>query len=213
MTHLNQQDFYAWAYGDLFTNTTRGVLAEYIVATALGLHETKRVAWNQYDLEIDGAGIDDVEIDGAGIDRVGNNRVGVDRVGNNRAGKPERIGIEVKSAAYVQAWKQDRPSEITFSIRRAQGWDAPNNTYADSARRSAKVYVFCVLEGKDKDSVDPLDVSHWTFYVVPTAVLEREVPTRKTIRLEPLKQLAGSPCTYDELKAAIREAAAGNPRS
>ena len=197
MTHLNQQDFYAWAYGDLFTNTTRGVLAEYIVATALGLHETKRVAWNQYDLEIDGAGIDDVEIDGAGIDRVGNNRV----------------GIEVKSAAYVQAWEQSRSSKITFSIRRAQGWDASDNTYADSATRSAKVYVFCVLEGKDKDSIDPLDVSHWTFYVVPTAVLEREVPTRKTIRLEPLKQLAGGPCTYDELKAAIREAAAGNPRS
>jgi hypothetical protein len=113
----------------------------------------------------------------------------------------------------VQAWKQDRPSEITFSIRRAQGWDASDNTFADSARRSAKVYVFCVLEGKDKDSIDPLDVSHWTFYVVPTAVLEREVPTRKTIRLEPLKQLARGPCTYDELKAAIREAAAGNPRS
>ena len=82
MTRLNQQEFYAWAYGDLFTNTTRGVLAEYIVAAALGLHETKRVAWNQYDLEIDGA-----EIDGAETDRV---------------------GIEVKSAAYVQSWEQTR---------------------------------------------------------------------------------------------------------
>ena len=47
MTHLNRQDFYAWAYGGLFTNTIRGALAEYIVATALGICDTKRVEWNQ----------------------------------------------------------------------------------------------------------------------------------------------------------------------
>ena len=34
MTRLNKQEFLAWAYDDLLTNTTRGVLAEYIVATA-----------------------------------------------------------------------------------------------------------------------------------------------------------------------------------
>lgn len=186
MTHLNQHDFYAWAYGDLFTNTTRGLLAEYIVATALGICDTKRVGWNQYDLEIDGA-----ESEGA---------------------ESDRIGIEVKSAGYVQAWKQDRPSEIVFSIRRARGWDERTNTYADSATRSAKVYVFCVLEGDDKESIDPLDVSHWTFYVVPTAVLEREVPTRKTIRLKRLKQLPAGACTYDQLGEAIRQAAADGKR-
>lgn len=45
MTRLNEEGFYAWAYGDLLANTTRGVLAEYIVATALGLPcDTKRIA-------------------------------------------------------------------------------------------------------------------------------------------------------------------------
>lgn len=191
MTHLNQQDFYVWAYGDLFTNTTRGVLAEYIVATALGICDTKRVEWNRYDLEIDGAETDGAETDGAQAEK-------------------KRVGIEVKSAAYVQAWKQDRPSEIVFSIRRAQGWDERTNTTADSAKRSAKVYVFCVLEGEDKKSIDPLDVAHWTFYVVPTAVLESEVPARKTIRLRRLKRLAAGPCTYDQLGEAIRQAAKDN---
>ena len=47
MTYLDKQEFLAWAYGDLLTNTTRGVLAEYIVATALGIDDTKRVEWNQ----------------------------------------------------------------------------------------------------------------------------------------------------------------------
>lgn len=102
MTHLYSQEFYAWAYGDLFTNTTRGVLAEYIVATALGICDTKRVEWNQYDLEIDGA-----ESEGAESDRAETDGAETD----GAQAEKKRVGIEVKSAAYVQAWKQDRPSE------------------------------------------------------------------------------------------------------
>lgn len=58
MTRLNKQEFQAWAYDDLLTNTTRGVLAEYIVAKALGLDDTKRVEWGRYDREIDGVGVE-----------------------------------------------------------------------------------------------------------------------------------------------------------
>ena len=176
MTRLNKQEFQAWAYDDLLTNTTRGLLAEYIVATALGIRDSKRVEWDQYDLEIDRLGI--------------------------------RVGIEVKSAAYVQTWEQAQVSEIAFSIRPAQGWDARTNTYADSAKRSAAVYVFCLLEGEDRERIDPLDVAQWTFYVLSTSELDRQVPTQKTIRLARLKDLGAHPCTYDELKTAIDAAAA-----
>jgi hypothetical protein len=177
MTRLNKQEFWEWAYGDLLTNTTRGVLAEYIVATALGICDTKRLQWDQYDLE---------------IDRVG-----------------KRVGIEVKSAAYVQTWAQARISEITFGIRPATGWDAHNDTYAASAKRSAGVYVFCLLEGEDRERIDPLDVAQWTFYVLSTSELDRQVPTQKTIRLGRLKDLGAHTCTYDKLKATI-DAAADN---
>ncbi|TDK86493.1 hypothetical protein [Mycolicibacterium mucogenicum] len=56
MTYLSTEEFHAWAYHDLLTNTTRGVLAEYIVAKALGVHATKRVEWDKYDLYVDGIG-------------------------------------------------------------------------------------------------------------------------------------------------------------
>ena len=79
MMHLNKQEFHAWAYDDLLTNTTRGVLAEYIVATALGVHDTRRLEWDKHDL----------------------------CVGD--------IGVEVKSAAYVQSWVQSQPSVIIAS--------------------------------------------------------------------------------------------------
>lgn len=174
MTRLDKQDFLAWAYDDLLTNTTRGVLAEYIVATALGIHDRKRVEWDQYDLEING------------------------------------VKVEVKSAAYVQAWKQTRLSKIVFGIRPAKGWDARTDTFATIAQRCADVYVFCLLAGKEGEQIDPLDVAQWKFYVLPKSELDRLVPKQKTIGLGRLEALVPHPCTYDELKAAIDAAAAVN---
>lgn len=44
-------DFYRWAYSDLLNNTTRGILAEYIVGTAIGLKKDAiREEWADYDL-------------------------------------------------------------------------------------------------------------------------------------------------------------------
>jgi hypothetical protein len=171
MTRLNKQEFQEWAYDDLLTNTTRGVLAEYIVATALGIDDEKRREWANHDLEFDD------------------------------------VGIEVKSAAYVQTWEQTRPSAITFSIRPAHGWDASSKTRADNAKRSAAVYVFCLLEGEDRTKIiNPLELAQWTFYVLSTSELDRLVPTQKTIRLGRLKVLGARECKYDELKAATNEA-------
>ena len=107
MTDITKEEFQAWAYDDLLTNTTRGVLAEYIVARALGIDEVKRVEWHSHDL--------DVDVDGV------------------------KFGVEVKSAAYVQSWKQTRPSVIEFGIGPAKGWDAHTNTYATSAKRGASL--------------------------------------------------------------------------
>jgi hypothetical protein len=174
MTSVNKQDFLAWAYDDLLTNTTRGVLAEYIVATALGIRDTTRVEWDQYDLEIDG------------------------------------VKVEVKSAAYVQTWKQPKPSKIVFGIRPAMGWDARTDTFATSAQRSADVYVFCLLACEHREHIDPLNVAQWEFYVLPKSELDRKIPEQKTTGLGPLIALGAHPCTYDELKAAIHAAAAVN---
>jgi len=47
----NVVDFWQWAYSDLLQNTTRGVLAEYIVAVLLGLDDKPRNPWTSYDLK------------------------------------------------------------------------------------------------------------------------------------------------------------------
>ena len=52
-------DFWAWAYSDIHNNTTRGIIAEFIVAMVLGMDtETPREAWSKYDLEYRSVGIE-----------------------------------------------------------------------------------------------------------------------------------------------------------
>lgn len=43
-------DFWRWAFSDLRDNTQRGVLAEFFVALALGRTQTRRRAWDNYDV-------------------------------------------------------------------------------------------------------------------------------------------------------------------
>ena len=48
-------DFWRWSASDLLNNTQRGVLAEFIVAKALGIEENgPRVEWEPYDLLFSG---------------------------------------------------------------------------------------------------------------------------------------------------------------
>jgi len=44
-------DFWQWAYSDLQQNNIRGILAEFIVAKALGIPLNVRDTWDDYDLE------------------------------------------------------------------------------------------------------------------------------------------------------------------
>ena len=48
-----------------------------------------------------------------------------------------------------------------------------------------------------------LDTSKWEFYVLPTEVLNREVPEQKSIRLNSLKKLKPFECQYADLKKTI----------
>lgn len=147
-------DFWSWACSDLTSNTMRGVLAEYLVATALGAATGTRTEWDSVDIRT-----------------------------------PEQWRIEVKSASYLQSWAQSKLSEISFSIAPATGWDAQSgSTSADVLRRS-DVYVFCLLHHLDKQTLDPLDLNQWTFYCLPTRVLDEQCPAQKTIRLSSLQRL------------------------
>jgi len=47
---VEAQEFWKWAFSDFMSNALRGVLAEYIVACAIGCTERLRVECDAYDL-------------------------------------------------------------------------------------------------------------------------------------------------------------------
>ena len=50
-TPFSVGEFWQWAFSDLQENVTRGVLAEFLVAKALGINLSVRQAWDDYDLK------------------------------------------------------------------------------------------------------------------------------------------------------------------
>ncbi|WP_291314182.1 hypothetical protein [Corynebacterium sp. UBA2622] len=125
---------------------------------------------------------------------------------------PAGIALEVKSSAYVQTWPQKKPSEIRFSTYEAQGWDPLTNEYSSTPARSADIYVFCVLNHLDRNTVNPLDTRQWDFYVTTSKRLNETIGRQKSIGLNPLlTRVQPVKTTFSELDDAIAEAAASLP--
>ena len=110
--------------------------------------------------------------------------------------------LEIKSAAYIQSWKQNRYSKIKFGIESSTG-AKDSFGYDGNKRRWADYYVFCILNHKDQESINPLDMSQWIFYVLKTTVLEKYKPKQKSIGLKSLLKLNPIECRYLELKNVI----------
>ncbi|HNT53209.1 MAG TPA: hypothetical protein PKG95_00765 [Anaerolineaceae bacterium] len=123
---------------------------------------------------------------------------------------PSGIKIEVKSAAYLQSWHQNRMSDIMFKVPKTRYWDAATNRQAKEKQRQADVYVFALLAHQDKQTIDPLNIDQWVFYVLPTAVLNERKRSQYGITLKSLVELCGRSLTFSQLQAAV-ETAAGQP--
>jgi hypothetical protein len=164
-------EFWQWSSSELVGNALRGMLAEYIVGSALGCVGEVRTQWDAYDLLT-----------------------------------PDGIKVEVKSGAYLQSWKQNKLSAIQFGIRPTWTWEARKNRALRERLRQADVYVFCLLKHREKDSIDPLNMSQWDFYVIPTSVLDERLGNQQTVSLSRLLRLEPTATDYLGLSGAVREA-------
>jgi hypothetical protein len=121
---------------------------------------------------------------------------------------PEGIKVEVKSAAYIQSWYQSKPSIISFRVPKTRAWNAETNVQEVEAHRQADVYVFALLAHTNQTTIDPLDVSQWQFFILPTSVLDSRTRSQHSITLRTLVSLSGGAVTYSELRRAVQTAAA-----
>lgn len=102
--------------------------------------------------------------------------------------------VEVKSSAYIQSWAQDRYSPIRFGIQ-------PNK----AGVRQADVYVFCLLAHRQPETINPLDLDQWEFYVLSTAQLDSQVGLQKSISLGSLKRLKPLTAKFATLAETITQ--------
>ncbi len=116
---------------------------------------------------------------------------------------PSGRRIEVKSAAYIQAWTPENIfAQIRFDIGKKLAWDNETAAYASEPKRNCDLYVFCLFTAKTKD-VSILNLDYWDFYVLPTSVLDKKVPEQSRIALSSLLKLDPVKTDYDGLGAVI----------
>jgi len=113
------------------------------------------------------------------------------------------LKIEVKSASYIQTWYQKKYSEITFSIRKTKYWDENTNLLAQESKRQADIYVFCLLKHKVQETLNPLDLNQWDFYILPSSVIDKEMGDSKRITSKKLMSLAPVKSNFGNLKKNI----------
>jgi hypothetical protein len=171
-------DFWAWAFSDLRQNAARGILAEFIVAAALGLGLTVRSAWDDYDLLVP-----------AGI----------------FGRRPVRV--QVKSAGYIQAWPQKGVSTIGFAglRRKPFPWDQERGGFALGKAKAPKadvfVFVFAIETAKTHEAYDPLDMDQWEFRVLSAHRIKQD-----TLSYSFLSRMT-SAVRFEGLAEAVRGAA------
>jgi hypothetical protein len=162
--------FWQWSVSDLVSNATRGRLAEFIIASALGIASDVRNEWEAFDLTT-----------------------------------ARGLRVEVKSCAYLQSWKQIRPSIITFSIRKTRAWDAGTGVLQEQPSRQSDLYIFALLAHQEnKKTLNPLDLDQWQFFLVPTKVLDGYERSEHSITLKSLFKLCPVPLRFGDLAHAVR---------
>lgn len=116
---------------------------------------------------------------------------------------PSGRRIEVKSAAYIQAWTPENIfAQIRFDIGKKLAWNNETASFASEANRNCDLYVFCLFTAKTKD-ISLLDLDYWDFYVLPTSVLNEKVPDQKGISLSSLLKLEPVKTDYSGLGSVI----------
>lgn len=124
----------------------------------------------------------------------------------------EEIKVEVKASAYLQIWGQKALTSPKFGTRPSHRWKQKDNSYDDKVRRQADVYVFALetWTAQDVADPDPLDLSQWEFYVLPTSKLNERGP-QATISLPQIVKLGARKAVgLEDLTDAVREAGREN---
>jgi len=115
----------------------------------------------------------------------------------------EGIAVEVKTSGYLQTWDQKQLSRPIFGIQPTYGWDSKTNQYECIQKRQSDVYVFCLHKHTDQATINPLLISQWEFYLMPTNLLNEKFGRQRSVSLNSLIAAGAEFCEYDDLRERI----------
>lgn len=171
-------DFWQWAYSDLLNNTDRGLLAEFIVGSALGLIDepAQRVEWDGCDFHYRGKMI---EVKSAAYLQSWPQKELSD------------IVFSIKGKAEYWVAVSNERHTCTPPSRVARCYVFALFTEKEPEHALAKL----------------LDTRSWRFYVLPTRMLDETFGDQEDVSLSVLEKLV-APISYEYLKPAIEDALA-----
>ena len=179
-------DFWRWAYSNIEFNMNRGTFADFLVRCALEKGGVKT-------REVIGTGFESYDLEGPDLD--------------NPKLKLKQARIEVKSAAYIQTWRDKPSKKISFGISKARVKDE-NGDYkkASPKRRNNDLYVFCLYKAQSNGE-NIMDVSKWDFYVYPTYKINENpsLEGNNTISKARLEKLGVKPVSFRDLCDTIKK--------
>lgn len=171
-------DYWRWSGSDLLGNAERGVLAEFLVATALGVVDKPRIEWAAHDVRTR----EDVRVEVKSAAYRQSWAQNTDTV--------PKIGFNISKSK--QSWVRETNT----------------TTKHDPPKRASDVYVFCVLGTKEgfenKIMPNPLNTDEWKFYVLDTASIDCKKGDQQRIGLKPLKALVREVTKCGEGREAVR---------
>ena len=153
------KDFWSWSYSDMMINTYRGLLAEFLVAQALGVaNDESRFFHPNYDIEfIVNAKTYGIEVKASAYRQ---------SWGDGKIDKGTT-----------------KPSfDISQSFRRPYSNPPEKGRFSD-------VYVFCLHNEKCASKADALNLSQWSFYPVATWRITKKFSDQKRSRISKINDL------------------------
>ena len=167
-------EFWQYGFSNLNSNILRGVLAEYLVEKALN-------------------GDKEIEI-------------------RNPWGDTDVIykgkKIEVKCTSYLQDWDQNNLSTIQWSGLKAKTlyWSSAVGKFKKDQTKEYKsdIYILSILNHKETETLDILDLDQWCFYVLTKEQLKEISGDRTRISLSKLVKNNVESVGFGELKSVIR---------
>jgi hypothetical protein len=175
---FNLGDFWQWALSDLRSNTTRGLLAEFLVGKALEIDQPVRTNWANHDFEMRVAG---------GIEA----RIEVKSSGYVQSWEQAKPS----SPSFAGMQRRGFPHG-TDGIGVAALLKANPATKAD-------IYVMALQTAQTPEEYNPMDLTQWVFFVA-TAAQVRE-GGRKSYTPDHIRQLGWAETDWAGLRAVVCE--------